>query len=146
MHIKNKLLVIGILFLVATAIIPLGKAEDALADKAEQIQSKLTHKQEVWLYALEWCESRGDLTAINPKDKDGTPSYYSFQFKPSTLKYYGQMYGLIEEEISNKVLMEKLKSYELQKSIVTEMILDPGIKWRQQFPDCVKKLGLPPKN
>lgn len=39
---------------------------------------KLTHQQEVWIYALEFCESRGNTEAINPKDLDGTPSYGAY--------------------------------------------------------------------
>ena len=77
-------------------------------------------------------------------DKDGTPSYYSFQFKPGTFRGYGEQYGVIKKGLTQAELMELLKSYELQKEIVGYMILDPGINWLQQFPDCVRKNGLPP--
>lgn len=114
--------------------------------KAEIAQAipELSHEQEVWLYALEWCESRGVKTAINPEDNDGTPSYYSFQFKPDTFINYGIKYGLIPATTSPEELREKLKSYKYQKDIVTHMIHDKSINWRQQFPDCVRKNGLPP--
>lgn len=111
-----------------------------------EITPLLSHSQEVWLHALEWCESRGVVTAVNPKDLDNTPSYYSFQFKPGTFKGFGLQYGVLKkEEVDTKEeLMEKLKDYELQKAIVTQMILDPKTSWYTQFPGCVKKLGKPP--
>lgn len=96
----------------------------------------LTHPQEVWVSVLEWCESRGVKTAINPMDRDGTPSYYSFQFKPATFEYYREKYGLPEADISD---------YNTQKEIVRRMIGDPDVQWNQEFPDCVRKHGLPPK-
>ena len=104
---------------------------------------ELSHEQEVWLGALEWCESSGRVTAVNPKDRDNTPSYGSFQFKPETFKMFSKIY-----EIDAKGLLEKeaLMNHELQKEIVKNMILDKSTKWHQQFPDCVKRLGTPPKN
>lgn len=105
----------------------------------------LTHQQEVWRSALEWCESRGVKEAINPKDKDSTPSYYSWQFKPSTFKNLGILYGVLPKETTNEQIPELLKDYQLQKDIVGFMITDKGTKWEQQFPDCVKrKIGRPP--
>lgn len=109
------------------------------------ILPKLTHEQEVWLYALEWCESRGVKTAVNPEDRDGTPSFYSFQFKPATFLNYGIKYGVIAATTSPTELSELLKSYEAQREIVTHMISDKSVNWHQQFPDCVRKNGLPPR-
>lgn len=106
---------------------------------AEAIAAKreLTHAQEVWLHALEWCESRGNNNAINPEDLDGTPSYGAFQFKPSTLEYYAKLYS-----VPTTTLMD----YKTQRSVVTEMILHRDeINWDRQFPWCVKKLGYPPR-
>lgn len=106
----------------------------------------LTHEQDVWLHALEWCESRGIKTAINPKDLDGTPSYYSFQFKPSTFKQYGIRYGLLSRRVSDEEITAKLDDYNLQKQIVTLMINDPRVNWRREFPACVRQLGSPPSS
>ena len=105
---------------------------------------KITHQQEVWLHALEWCESRGLKTAINPKDLDGTPSYYSFQFKPSTFKQFGIKYGLFSKKISDAEVKAKLDDYALQKKIVATMINDARVIWTREFPVCVRKLGRPP--
>lgn len=103
----------------------------------------LSHQQQVWLGALEWCESKGTPSMINPNDVDNTPSYYSFQFKPSTFKYYGEKYGVINEGLSDKVLSEKLKDHFLQREIVSNMINDKSVNMRKQFPACVRSLGLP---
>ncbi len=106
-----------------------------------------THAQTVWLHALEWCESGGNKNAINPEDKDHTPSYYSFQFKPSTFKAYALKYGILKkEDVDTSVkLMEQLKNYNNQFQVVSSMINDKTIKWRSQFPGCISKLGLPPR-
>lgn len=106
----------------------------------------LTHQQQIWRGALEWCESRGKNTAINAVDRDGTPSYYAFQFKPNTLRYYGERYGLIAKGKSDAEIMELLAHYEIQSAIVDKMILDPTTVWEKQFSECVRKLGRPPKN
>ena len=104
----------------------------------------LTHAQKAWIGSLEWCESHGRIDAINPKDKDGTASYYSFQFKPGTFRAYGEKYEIIEKGLNDKTIMEKLKNYDLQRKIVENMINDKSIRWDHEFPDCVKKNGRPP--
>lgn len=107
-----------------------------------------THAQNVWLHALEWCESRGKQSAVNPEDRDGTPSYYSFQFKPSTFKAYALRYELLEpsELDTAEELMAQMSVYENQKAIVTEMLNDPKVRWNNEFPDCtMRKVGMPPK-
>lgn len=111
----------------------------------EPLKLILTHRQEVWLYSLEWCECQAIHTAINEKDLDGTPSYYAFQFKPSTFKSLGEKYGLIKKGLSDAEIMELMKSYELQREIVKNMMFDTSTKWDKQFPGCVKKLGWPPR-
>jgi hypothetical protein len=106
----------------------------------------LSHRQEVWLNVLEWCESRGDPTALNPEDRDGTPSYGAFQFKLSTLHHYATLYGVIRD-VEKDEIMNLINDYDIQRKTVAEMILHQNdINWHQQFPACVKKFGLPPKN
>lgn len=105
----------------------------------------VTHAQKVWISALEWCESKGRPEAVNKKDRDGTPSYYSFQFKPDTFRYYGEKYGTQEPGLSDKEIQENMQSQEAQQLIVEHMVADQkNIKWEQQFPMCVKKIGRPP--
>lgn len=105
--------------------------------KVEQLLAPadpLSHPQRAWLGALEWCESKGKPSAINPKDRDNTPSYGILQFKPSTLAYFGKKYGITGE----------LMNPDTQQAIVEQMILRGGIDWHQQFPVCSGILGKPP--
>lgn len=128
--------------------------ETYVAAEVEKVEVKktVTHAQEVWINTLEWCESRGKPSAINKIDRDGTPSYGSFQFKPSTFFYYGEKYGVVKwmstgesDEQDQKEMMAMVMDYEYQKAIVQEMVMhSKEIKWSQQFPDCVKKNGVPP--
>lgn len=104
----------------------------------------LTHEQETWLAALEWCESSGVPAKINKKDLDGTSSYFSFQFKPSTFKLYGIRYGLFYSDVNDDYVKQKMADYELQKKMVSLMFSDPRVNWKREFPDCVKRIGLPP--
>lgn len=108
------------------------------ADTIATTTPQLSHAQQTWISALEWCESRGVESAINPKDRDGTPSYGSFQFKPSTLIYYAEIYGIPTTTVMDTAV---------QRKVVEAMVLDgKHINWGQQFPDCVKnKVGLPPR-
>ena len=110
---------------------------------------QVSHAQETWIRALEWCESHGNVSAINPKDKDGTPSYYSFQFKPETLLSYGQKYGVINMTTtagSTQFAKEILPNYDIQLKVVKMMVKDKTVRWETQFPDCVKRhIGFPPK-
>lgn len=114
---------------------------------------KLNHQQEVWLHTLEWCESRGKASAINPEDRDGTPSYGAYQFKPSTLFYFSQKYGLeldgdamVDWRFDTVATNSPIMDYKFQRSVVEQMVLHSDeIDWNQQFPDCVKKFGRPPK-
>lgn len=97
----------------------------------------LSHAQLAWSYALEWCESNGIPSAINPKDSDGTPSYGAFQFKPQSFIYFA---GIFDVATSSGLM-----SYGDQRAILTAMLEHSGqIEWAKQFPACVKKLGLPP--
>lgn len=91
--------------------------------------------QEAWLLKLILCESSGNPGAINPIDRDGTPSYGLLQFKPSTFELFSKAYG-IEGELMDP---------EAQKAIVRRMMRDPSVKWENQFPACVRKLGRPPQ-
>ncbi len=111
---------------------------------AKAAEVPLTSNQESWIDQLESCESGGDSTAINPKDLDGTPSYYSFQFKPSTFRSFGSSYKVIPRGLTHDELMEALKRRDLQRAIVAHMIQDPTVDWHQQFPACVQRYGLPP--
>lgn len=100
--------------------------------------TKITHQQEVWLHALEWCESHGNPKAINKVDRDGTPSYGAWQFKPQTFATLSKKYGVVGD------IMDE----EAQRQVVIGMLLDKSISNDElryhQFPDCIqRKVGLP---
>lgn len=96
----------------------------------------ISHTQDTWMRALEWCESRGNPEAINPEDLDGTPSYSSWQFKPSTLDYYAEKYSIATTTVMDRNVQEK---------VLTQMILHRDeIRWDRQFPACVRRPGPPP--
>lgn len=97
----------------------------------------LDHQQKAWLGALEWCESRGNPKAVNPKDRDNTPSYGLLQFKPGTFYGFAKKYGIATTSLG-------YMDPEVQEAIVTQMILRGGIDWSWQFPACTKRLGPPP--
>ena len=137
---KTKYIIASVAFATALAIAMIPNTVEynpTTVVEASTPERKLTHAQEVWLGALEWCESNGNIAAINPDDLDHTPSWGAFQFKPSTLDYYAAKYG-----VATTTLMD----YKTQRAVVEQMVLHRDeIKWTQQFPWCVKKLGLPPK-
>lgn len=119
--------------------------ESKSADVPIHVQTDLERRQELWINALEWCESRGVISAVNPKDRDNTPSYYSFQFKPSTFRMFGEKYEIIPEGKTDTQIMELMKDHDLQRDIVRRMINDKNVNLKTQFPDCIKnKIGMPP--
>ena len=104
------------------------------------------HRLETWLSALEWCESRGVGSAINEVDRDGTPSYYWYQFKPETFLGFGIAYGLLDASTTPEKAAELMRTdYDLTRDIVRHMAQDPSVDLRRQFPDCINtKIGMPP--
>lgn len=140
------LIVIGICFGGVKVLGKMSEIAEVVYVAPEEVKPIVTHAQDVWISALEWCESKGVEEAINPKDRDGTKSFYSFQFKPGTFRSYGEKYGVIKKGLSEEKIRELMKSQELQRKIVENMINDKSVRWAQQFPDCVKnKIGYPPK-
>lgn len=145
-----------LIFLAVTGLAVLLLTRHAESETAEEPPSPvkawvdpLSHAQRVWLGALEWCESKGNGEAINKVDRDGTPSYYWYQFKPGTFRGFAEKYGLIEKGKTDAEIAVLMKSYELTNAMMEQMILDPTITaktWRYQlFPGCTEKLGTPPR-
>ena len=137
-HIVRATVVVVLAIVTAPLLYPRGIAHSDDEIVITDIpQPTLTHQQKVWMYALEWCESNGINSAINPNDLDNTPSYGAFQFKPSTLDFFAKKYG-----VATTTVMD----YEVQRKVVEQMVLHRDeIKWQNQFPWCVKKLGRPPR-
>lgn len=142
---KLVIAVIAIELLITLSVVYFKKKEP---EPVEVVQvDPLTHRQRVWLGALEWCESQGHTSAVNPNDNDGTPSYYSFQFKPGTYRGFGERYGLVAENLTEKEILAQMTDYKLTVAIMERMLTDKSIstkEWRRQFPGCIAKLGLPP--
>ena len=131
-------------------IIPrIGTAMAQVQSDWDQIQAEfatLNHRQRVWLGVLEWCESTAIGTKVNKVDKDGTPSYYWYQFKPETFRAYGEKYELITKGKSILEIKELMKDYVLTIKIMVRMVQDPDVQWTHEFPGCVAKYGPPPKD
>lgn len=112
--------------------------------EAVEVQSDpLSHEQRAWIGALNWCESRGVDAAVNKVDRDGTPSYGRFQFKPGTFAAYAKQYDIAT---TTKGVMDG----DVQQQILEHMVLDASItpaEWSKSlFPDCIQRhIGLPPK-
>lgn len=105
---------------------PAGLTYDPMSTMPE-----LSRPQRAWLGALEWCESRGNPKAVNPKDLDGTPSYGILQFKPGTFWGFAKKYNLT---------LTNYMDPDQQEIVIGHMLLHKNdINWRQQFPACVKK-------
>ncbi len=128
--------VLGLGALVTVQKSSIGELEQKVAEEANKnsIDSLSNHQREVWLSVLEWCESQGIPSAVNPKDRDGTPSFGAFQFKPGTFKMYSEKYGLTGQ----------LMDYGSQRAILGRMLDDKDVKWQNEFPGCTAKIGLPP--
>lgn len=140
----SKILYLIALLLILIAAIQRDNEPKYTPAQVPQKAHQLTHQQETWVSALEWCESRGNPTAVNPKDRDGTPSYYSFQFKPETFLSFGKLYGIIPKDTTlDNVKDTLIKDTKMQRSIVERMVLDQSVELIGQFPECVRKLGLP---
>ena len=86
------------------------------------------------------CESGNNPNAVNPCDVDGTPSFSCLQFKPLTLKYYAEKYGLADTVLWDEAdLMNWTMDCEFQKTIFLLMTEDKEVLFSQEFPGCFIK-------
>lgn len=115
------------------------KAVEKVPEKKIPVKNRITitgtSTRDIWLGKLVKCESGGRPEAINPKDRDNTPSYGLLQFKPTTFDMYKKRYNI------EGFMMDP----QAQIKIVRRMMDDPKVIWKNEFPDCVSKLGYPPK-
>ena len=101
---------------------------------------------EEWRYNMRMCESSDNPNAINENDLDGTPSYGLWQMKPNTFKGWVQKYDLFNwREWEKGDYQNNIMSREHQEEIMDHVIVDPGINWKNEFPNCFNKYGKPPK-
>lgn len=101
-----------------------------------------TEKTKTVLKELISCESGGRENALNPNDKDNTPSYGLLQFKPSTLLWAIRTYNL-RPNIEDDEVMNLMFSGQLQVDAFLAMYGDgkPESWWKSQFPACSKMHG-----
>ena len=130
--------------LILATVLMSATTPQVIEQRAEPIMTELSPQREVWVKDLEQCES-GSQDVINKMDTDGTPSYYWFQFKPSTFESFAIKYKLLPNEETEDYYFEKMHNRDLQLEIVKLMVLDESVNLRKQFPGCTTKLGLPPK-
>lgn len=152
---RTKLTICLLIVLAATLLLMMPRevqsVPEATTPEPEVVLPVLSHAQEVWMHALEWCESSGNPNAVNAVDLDGTPSYGAFQFKPSTLEAYAKRYDIewpmLERPGGEPVPMASIvMSRDFQIEVITEMVLHADeIPWHREFPWCIKKIGLPPQ-
>ncbi len=110
-------------------------------------QYTLTHEQEVWIGALQWGESNGIKTALNPKDRNGKRSVGCYQFQDDTFRLYVEKYQLLDiKNLDESDWLNWIWDCDLQTEIVKRMLGDNDVNWRNEFPDVIRnKIGLPPK-
>lgn len=146
---KNKYIVLAVgATLVLTGLLWPQTAHEAVLAPVEAAEAPQTIVEAVapksatstaalvwWVHRLIMCESRGNVSALNPQDLDGTPSHGLLQFKVSTFALFAKAYK-IEGELLDP---------EAQIAILLRMIDDPSVDLTKQFPACVRKLGLPPQ-
>lgn len=145
----TKIFIISIFqFLIACALV-VGAGWWVLSIAVANVEKETpieNHRLETWVTALEWCESAGIKEAINPRDRDGTPSYYSFQFKPSTFRQYAERYQFVELGLADGQIKALMADYELTRSIIKSMVGDNKVNFNNEFPVCIKKVGMPPRD
>lgn len=114
--------------------------EVVVETKTEYVNTGLSPAQMIWLSKLMVCESGVKEHALNPADSNGLPSRGILQFQDATFRGFTKLYG-----ISTTLESPKAEIAEAQVQIVTHWLLNPGsVKWENQFPNCVKQLGVPP--
>lgn len=91
--------------------------------KAEQ--PLITHKQEVWLHTLEFCESRG-REQVKIMDSNNRYSYGVLMFQMETFIREGKKYGILDENLTTKEAEKLIFSKDLQESIAHNMLLNGG--------------------
>lgn len=86
------------------------------------------------------CESSNNPNAINPCDKDFTPSYGCLQFKPNTLKGYAKKYNLADtSQWSYEDAINWTFDCEFETKIFLIMLDDEKVDFTNEFPDCFRR-------
>jgi len=100
---------------------------------------------DLWVRKMAYCESTNNPKAVNEVDLDGTPSYGLYQFKTGTFRHYVEKYGLFDSEDWARSQWKKaIWNGEYQETVFRKMLEDPEVDLHHEFPDCTRRLGLPP--
>ena len=106
--------------------------------KVEYTVTETRHSKQDFIDFLIQCESGGNDKAINPRDRDGSPSWGLLQFKPDTLYKYVKRYSILPS-IESQEIMNVIFDGELQVRVLKEMLEDPAVDWYREFPDCYRR-------
>lgn len=96
-----------------------------------------THRQQVYLHALQFCESSG-RTDIKIMDSNNKHSYGGLMFQMSTFLSQGKKYELIAGSTTAVQGEKMIYDIELQEAIAHRMLEDGG---ERNWYTCTKKLG-----
>lgn len=130
-------LTVAVLLLLAFGHAPTAAGEEArkVVEVVYVPEPSLSPAQIIWLARLMQCESGLKAEALNPADTNGLPSRGILQFQDATFASFTVKYGISAD----------VPVAEAQVEIVTYWLLNPGeVRFSQQFPLCVEKLGQPP--
>ena len=107
--------------------------------------SRLSLAQSEWLWRLEECESGHNPLAHNPRDTNGEESNGLYQFQRPTWRGYNLKYLIYPaDQWEPSDFENNLWDGKMQRAILEEMLFDKSVRWQNEFPGCVKKIGLPP--
>ena len=99
--------------------------------------SVLTHQQEVYIHAIEFCESHGKEN-IKIMDSNNRYSYGVLMFQVETFLREGKKYGIIDEDTTSKQGEKLIYNVDLQEKIAHQMLLNGGERnwyncWKQKL-------------
>lgn len=114
--------------------------------QTETFLPAITKEQDLWLAKLRNCESGDNPLAINKVDKNGRSSKGLYQFQNKTWRSYIEKYDLWNwQEWEEADFENAIWDGWYQEVVIRKMLNDKEVIFKQEFPDCVKRLGLPPK-
>ena len=112
----------------------------------EQKIPAITKEQELYLAKLINCESGDNPLARNDHDRDNLSAKGLYQFKDKTWRFYIKKYDLWNWRNWEEADFENaIWSREHQEVVLRYMLNDEDVNFKREFPQCVKRLGLPPR-
>lgn len=112
----------------------LAEVKTVYAQEEKLLTTAIIDPHRAWKDKLRKCESGGNDEALNPKDTNNKRSVGRYQFQDATFEWLSKKYNIKTTDIWNG---------DEQELLLDRMIKDKEINLRNQFPLCVKKIGLP---